>query len=129
MINALASSRIAIGQAALRRRMCRILVAMIEGGRIEAEDDGQLVTDSGRWYVGPTAVDPIAARRLLQLGMLRHVSVNHSQSYELPDSTRQRITHLQRVSPEREMTIEAVSTVLIDEASARSALRYERFCS
>jgi hypothetical protein len=120
----LAGYRSRSAESALHRRMGRILAAMIEGGVMMGKYDGELICEGGRWYVGPTAVNPAAARRLRQLGLVHLVAINPHHAYAIPESARQRIIQLQAVARGRgEVTIDIVCTTLIHEASERSADR------
>jgi hypothetical protein len=128
MVSVLTRYRPTCSDGPVRRRMCLILTAMIDAGAIMGQCDSELVTENGRWYVGRKAVNPAAARQLLQLGLMRLATVNESQSYELPEATLRRITQLRALGQRsgESLSLDAVCTVLIDEAFARARRRDAR---
>lgn len=115
--------RTANNKPVLRRRLCRILTAMIDGGGLLGGYNSELVNDGTRWYVGEISVNPSAATRLIQLKLVRLVSVNHCQSYELAEKTRRRVAELRLLSKQTGMTADTICSLVVDEAVSRQPKR------
>jgi hypothetical protein len=101
----------------LRRRMRRILVLMIEGGALERHYEGELATQGTRWYVGPTVVNPTAARSLIRVGLMRAIPSDGGWScYELTDRAREQLTRSLHRLDSAGANVEMGYAQVIDEA-------------
>lgn len=95
---------------------------MIEGGALLGKYDGELVNEGPNWFVGPVAVDSAAARRLIDLGLVRLISVSHCQSYEIAEHQRAQLNQYQMLARRgaRGLTVERICMLLVRRAARRN---------
>jgi hypothetical protein len=109
----------------LIRRMSRILLEMIDGGAMKCLFDGELVTDGSRWFVGPTTVNPTAAKQLIELDLVVLSSTDTYRGYQLAESLRRRIENLRSTASEDadSSALEAFCFAQIQEKLVRKTAR------
>jgi hypothetical protein len=112
----------------LIRRMSRILLKMIDGGALTRDFDGDLITDGGRWFVGPTAMNPAAAKQLVDLGLVTPSSVGGFRYYQLSENLRRRIHNFQTTATGDDggFALESFCCAQIQEALNRKTARAGR---